>query len=247
MYGKGLIGVKVGSKLFEGEEGVNKAFVAKLCQQMAELIAQDLRVFVVSSGAAVSDQTAGRSKNLRASIGWRRLCELYGVYLDGLGIEAAPILVTDVDLDGKVLYKTLNEAFADPKPIVPILNANDPVDDLELRQLEICADNDRLFKRVCLKIGAVRLAVIGFDQPGIWHPKGHLVRDVRPPDLPTVLDYARDSDKRGGHERMRTKISALGKLAAAGIPGRLVLGRERNFLLRAVLGEVGFGTTFSCR
>lgn len=239
-----IIGVKVGSKLFEGRDGVNRQFVATLCQQVASLMQSGYNPFVVSSGAVVCDQDETRSKNLRASIGWRRLSGLYGDYLEGMGIEAAPILVTDIDLKSRVLDRTLKEAWISKKPVLPIFNANDPVDDEETNQLEICADNDRLFKRLCLKIGTVKLAVIAFDQPGILHSSGHVVRTVRPSDMSMIMTCARDGDKEKGRERMQTKINALARLARAGIYCKLVPGREHNFLLRAVNDETDFGTTF---
>lgn len=246
MYGKGLIGIKVGSRLLAGDGGVNKVFVAKLCQQIAVLFSLGYRVFLVSSGAVLSDPRADRPTSLRASIGWPRLTNIYGSYLEGMGIETSVIPVTDRDLAARDVFVTMDAAFKEPNILV-VLNANDPVDGTELRQLEKCADNDRLFKMICLMIKKIILAIIAFDQPGIWHPDGYIVRDVRPHELQAVLGYARGSDREGSHERMRTKINAGGKLAAAGIPFKLAPGLEENFIIRAVQNEPNFGTTFHCR
>lgn len=233
----GIIGVKIGSKLIAPGEKIDERFIAVLCKQIALLVNQDYRVILVSSGAVASDPKTWRSKNLRASIGWPRLLSFYCDKFERLKIEVGQLLPTDVYLIEKpaVLKRTASEGLRERR-VVFVVNANDPMYDKEIKALEECADNDRLFKHFCLLVKA-DFAVIGFDQPGVWGPNGKIIHRVSQRRLKQTLGYAKN-------EEMKTKIRTLVELAAAGIPARLVPGREENFLRRALSGEANFGTSF---
>ena len=230
--------------LTDGKGSINKEFILGVCQQISILIRGGHEVFLVSSGAVASDPHIHRSKNLRAIVGQPDLLKFYKEFFNIYKIESGQLLLTDEDLLKKdfVLKRNLLEAFKEK--IVIVLNANDGVDDTELRALEKCADNDVLFEMACLLL-EVNLAVIGFDKNGLLDPQGNLVPIVRKNKIELALNYANGGNDLGyGNEGMRTKIVVGGELADNGIKIILAPGGEHNFILRAVAGEKNFGTTF---
>ncbi|MCK5061815.1 hypothetical protein KAR28_04650 [Candidatus Parcubacteria bacterium] len=238
------IGVKVGSKLVTDEKGnINKEFILGVCQQVAALIRGNHEVFIISSGAVASDPQVHRSKNLRAIVGQPDLMNVYKEFFSIYKIESGQLLLTDEYLVEKafILKRNLIEAFKEQ--IVVVMNANDGVDDTELKALEICADNDVLFKLVCLLLN-VDLAIIGFDQDGLLDLQDNLVSVVDQNNIHLALSYANGGNNLGhGNEGMKTKISVGHELANKGIKTILAPAQKDNFILRAVAGE-NFGTSF---
>lgn len=239
------IGIKVGSKLItDGKGTINKEFILGVCQQAATLIRGDHKVFIISSGAVASDPHTHRSKNLRAMVGQPDLMNFYKEFFSIYKIESGQLLLTDEDLLEKafILKRNLAEAFKEK--IAVVINANDGVDDAEITALDVCADNDVLFKLVCLLL-KVDLSVIGFDKDGLLDSQGNLVPIVRKNEIKLALSYANGGNDLGhGYEGMKTKIAVGGELAGNGIKTILAPGRKENFILRAVAGEKNFGTIF---
>jgi glutamate 5-kinase len=177
-----------------------------------------------------------------------RLMNLYTKPLEELGHEPGMLLLTARYLDdSKVLKKTLNEALREG--VVPIINANDTVDDDELKALGIYADNDNLFFRVCELVNA-HIAIIGFDQKGLLDKEKKVIHQVQLSEVPAVLDRLKGRGRR--KKGIRTKVKVLAQLAALGVKAKLVPGREGNAFVRAVQdffpekGETpkNFGTVF---
>ncbi len=246
--GRTVYGIKVGSATVvraqwdrrEKEVGPDQGFINRLCDQIHQLITLGYQPFLVTSGAVASDQKRHRSRNLRAAVGQNRLMNLYTKPLHEFGLEPAQFLLTARYLDeSPVLKNTLNEALAEG--VVPIINANDTVDDKEMQALGDYADNDNLFFRVCELVGAP-IATIGFDQPGLLDDRRQVIHQVRLHEVPAILERlkGRSRKKKG----IYTKVETLAKLAAVGVRTTLVPGRERNSFVRAVEGEKDFGTVF---
>jgi glutamate 5-kinase len=241
------IGIKLGSALLADSKGkIREELIAEVCRQVAQLVRKGHEVFIVTSGAVASDRKSKRSKNLRAGVGQPRIISRYIKYLEVYGIEVAQFLLTDQELTGtgsKTTKATLFEAFKEK--VVPVINANDPTNSVELKRLEVCADNDMLFKLVCQLVKA-DMVIIGFSEKGILDDSKKVLHEVRISELEKILKYAKGGNKLGhGNEGMATKIKVLGFLAEAGIKAILVPGKEKNFILRTVAGEKNFGTKFT--
>lgn len=239
------IGIKVGSSLLTNRRGkINKEFINYVCSQIVELIRAGNEVFLVTSGAVASDHHQYRSKNLRAIVGMPKLMSFYLNCFEVYGMEAGLLLLTDQDLLERSIIpqRLLFEAFKNK--IAIIINANDGVDDEEIKALALCADNDILFKLVCLLV-KVDLAIIGFDKAGIIGPSRRVIRFVKQSEVAQILTYVNGGSGLGyGSKGMKTKIEVSSELVSNGIKVILAPGRQYDFIRRAFAGEKNFGTIF---
>ncbi|MDO9231725.1 MAG: hypothetical protein Q7U36_04615 [bacterium] len=240
------IGIKLGSSLLTSNQGeINKALISKICFQVAELLKNNHEIFIVSSGAVASDPKKYRSKNLRSAIGQIKIIDYYSKNFKSHGLETAQFLLTDRELisNNRVTKKTLIEAFQEK--VIPIINGNDAVDSEELKALEICADNDKLFFLTCSLVKA-DVAIIGFSQKGLLDNNGKIIHRVKINEIKKILSYAKKGSALGhGDDGMKTKIEILNKIAKKGIRAILVPGKEKDFILRALANEKNFGTVFT--
>lgn len=246
---KKIVGIKLGSSTLVSAKGIDQKFIGKVCAQIAQLVQEGHGVFVVTSGAIASDQAKERSKNLRSAVGQVRIVNEYRMALEKFGIDAAQMLLTDEQLIAvnssktQLTKKVMLEAFE--AGVVAIINANDVIDNEEIKALTHCADNDRLFKLMCLLVGA-DIAVIGFDQKGFLDFEGEVMHRIEISEMEKVLGYAKGGSALGhGSDGMRTKVLALVELAQTKIEACLMPAKEKDFILRAVSGEKNFGTRFS--
>ncbi len=240
------IGIKIGSNLLANGNGeINERLIQEVCCQVATLMKYGHEVFIVSSGAVASDPKKHRSKNLRAGVGQIRLMNSYAKHFATAGIEVSQHLLTDREVLGKnnaINRKTLLEAMEEK--VVPIINGNDVVDDKELRALEFCADNDVLFKSVCLLVNA-ELAIVGLGEKGFLDDKGQVIFEVRSDEIGKMLRFAKKGSNLGhGTNGMAVKVKTSGELARSGLKVILASGKEKDFVIRAFRGERYFGTCF---
>lgn len=240
------VGIKLGSALLaDGKGNINTALLQKICQQAATLIKQGHEVFIVTSGAVASGHKEGRSKNLKSAVGQPRLMNIYSQHFSSFGVEVSQHLFTDRELlakDSAITKRTLLEAMAEG--IIPIINANDSVDSYELKKIRECADNDRLLALVS-KLVETDMVIMGLADDGFRDDSGKIIRRVRSSEISKFFDYAKGGNSLGyGKNGMRTKIVMLGELASQGIVAVLSPGKEKDFILRSVAKESGFGTLF---
>ena len=140
------------------------------------------------------------------------------------------------------IVKLMREAFE--QNVVFIINANDAIDGEELKALEICADNDKLFGLISEEI-PTEIAIIVFSEKGFRDDKNNLINTVNIRELDKIISYAKGGSKQGhGNNGMETKIRILCNLAKQKNEAILVSVLEENYLLRAVRGEDKFGTRF---
>lgn len=243
-----IIGIKLGSSTLVKKGEIDKRFIKHVCEQVVNLVKKGAGVFIVTSGAIASDQNEECSKNLRSAIGQPRIMGLYMKFLKQLGIEGAQLLLTDEHLLGeenakvKLIKKVIKEAFS--FRVIPIINANDVIDNEEIKALRYCADNDKLFKLVCLLFGA-DIAIIGFDQSGLLDANGNIIHCVNISEIDSILKFAKGGNILGhGSDGMKTKILSLAELAQTEIRAHLAPAKEKDFILRSVAGERDFGTLF---
>jgi glutamate 5-kinase len=239
------IGIKLGSSLLtDGRGNINENIILEVCRQVSELKRVGHEVFIVSSGAVASDPKKYRSSNLRSGIGQPKLMERYVRFFEIFKIEASQHLLTDREILGenKVTRATLLEAFSEK--VVPIINGNDVVDNKELKALEVCADNDRLFQLVSILVKA-DIGIIGFSESGLLDKNQQVIHEVASDEVKKVLVHAKTGSKLGhGNDGMKTKIRTLVELSRHGTRAVLAPGKEKDFILRAAAGEKDFGTKF---
>jgi glutamate 5-kinase len=245
---KKIIGIKLGSATLVEMGKIREEFIKSVCTQIAKLINSGYGVFIVTSGAVASDVKSERSKNLRSAVGQPRIMQTYAKYLGQFGLDSAQLLLTDEQLidaksvKTKLTKKIMHEALS--QGVVPIINANDVIDSEEVDALRYCADNDKLFKLMCLLVDA-EIAIIGFDQVGFLDAKKRVLHNIKTSEIDLVLKFAKGGSKLGhGKNGMRTKIISLSELAKAGMRVHLAPAKEKDFILRSVAGEENFGTKF---
>ncbi|MDH4330191.1 MAG: hypothetical protein OEV93_01435 [Candidatus Moranbacteria bacterium] len=247
----GIIGLKVGSAVVTKCRGViNEVIIEEICKQCAVLMREGKQVFIVSSGAVSCGFKKGRSRNLCAAIGQVPLANTYEKYFAKHGIEVSQHLFTDHDLlvANRVTRDTLTEAMSGG--VIPIINANDTVSSRELKNLESCTDNDRLFEIVCKLVGAA-IAVIGFSEDGFRGKDGEIIHQINSGDE-HLVEHARGGGELGyGENGMETKFHVAYKLGRMGINSMLAPASAKDFILRSVLrcqnkldANEKFGTLF---
>lgn len=247
MKKKMRIGLKVGSKvLTDGNGGIREKVIKSICYQLTTLKKEGHEVFLVTSGAVACDPNTDRPRSVRAAIGQGELFFLYRQYLAEWGIKPAQFLFTDRDLHSphdRETKENLQTASRDPI-ILPIINANDPVDGSEIRALQECADNDIIFTKVCF-LTKVDMAVIGFWKEGVYNSTGGIIPVATLDRKEELLSYVQGgSDVGYGENGMVTKVKCSFDLVENGTYVVLVPGYRSNFLIKAVNKTPEFGTVF---
>ena len=243
---KKVIGIKIGSSSLVDRNGkIKRTVISELARQTRALLDCGHSIFIVTSGAVACARNYGWSKNLCSAVGQQRLMRMYTCEFEKKGIIVAQALLTDRELEkvnSDSIVCLLRESFSEG--IVFIINANDCIDNEELKALEICADNDRLFGLVSEKICA-DVSVIVFSERGFYDDKGKIISLVKVENMKNIVNYAKGGNVMGhGRNGMETKIKILCKLAEKKTKAVLVSVMEENFLLRAVDEEKDFGTRF---
>lgn len=167
--------LKVGSALLVRPDGtVRRAWLEALAQDIRAARDRGQEVVVVTSGAiALGWRVLGlpqrpvrlEEKQAAAACGQIRLARAWQAALEGVGLEAAQVLLTLADtedrrryLNGRATLGTLLRLGA-----VPVVNENDTVATSEIR----FGDNDRLSARVAVMVSAETLVLLS-DVDGLY-------------------------------------------------------------------------------
>ena len=250
-----IIGVKVGSSLPVSSDGnMDKRFIRSLIMQLADLINCGHQPYLVSSGAVASDFHKGRSNELRAAVGQPKLL---AAYLNELSNHCQPprdgcqLLLLKDDLfdrgNRNHLKRVIEEAFADC--VLPIINANDPLNSEELDRLAECEDNDELFGHLC-RLMRPDLAIFVTDVDGVKDGSGSVIHVldangyVLEPLESESAEMKTIPSKGGMASKVKVAQSLLRQNAARGCV--IVNGRCPDFIGRAIeqfeQSNTGFGT-----
>ncbi len=239
--------IKVGSSLLVDADGVRRAWLDTLAQDIAALQARGAEVMVVSSGAIalgrrVLAMPAGALKledsQAAAAVGQIALARTWAEALDAVGLTAGQILVTFTDTEERRRYLNARATIARllAMKAVPVLNENDSVATAEIR----FGDNDRLAARVATMASADLLILLSdvaglYTAPPARDPEARLVPVVAriTAEIEAMAGGAASALSRGG---MRTKIEAA-KIATTGGTTMLIAdGRVAHPVARLVEG-----------
>ncbi len=246
--------IKLGtSTLTAGGDHLSLARLAALVEQVAALHGTGMQPIVVSSGAiAVGRQQLGfptdkdvSGKQIMAAVGQSRLMHLYDQNFGFYGIICAQVLLTREDLAERQRYLNARNTLLGlcERRVVPIINENDVVAADEIK----VGDNDRLSALVANLVDADILLLVT-DIPGLYTADPALNTDaVLVPEVasitPEVEAWAGGSRTGLGTGGMATKLAAARLATASGAEVRIVDGRERDVIARALRGEA-MGTRF---
>ena len=167
--------IKLGSSIItKNGEGIDKAQLESIIEQIAELSAMKKEIVLVSSGAiAAVLKKLGYKKRPKelselraaASVGQLILAQIYEQLFTKSGLVSSLILLTHDDLSIKKSYLNARSTICKliEQSIIPVINENDTVADDEIR----FGDNDTLAAMVANLIEADYLVLLT-DQMGLF-------------------------------------------------------------------------------
>lgn len=239
-----IVGIKLGSKtLTDGKGIIYEDFIQSVCDQLVLLKQKGYRPFLVTSGAVAAYPDKTMSKNARAGVGQSILMEIYNKYLYPKGFRASQHLYTDRDLHERdQITKQVLEELLDHPCIIPVLNANDVVYSRELEALQHCADNDVLFRLVCLLVG-VHVALIGIPEKGFCDEQGRKLDRINSRNSWQLNKYIYKGNDLG-HGGMEVKKETMTILRSYGVLAMLVNTTMEDFILKGVEQDQEVGTIF---
>lgn len=233
--------IKVGSALLvEAASGrVNRAWLASLAADVAQLRARGQDVLLVSSGAIALGRRQlglepGRLKleesQAAAAVGQIRLAHAWKDVLEAHGLTVAQILLTLGDTEQRRRYLNARSTLGTLLKLgaVPVINENDTVATAEIRY----GDNDRLAARVAQMISADCLVLLS-DVDGLY--SADPTRDPTAQFIPEVRTITREIEAMAGGVSsdvgsggMATKIAAARIAVGAGCHMCIALGRQMH-------------------
>lgn len=220
--------IKVGSSLLVDDSGqLNRSWLEKLADDVADLARQGHEILIVSSGAiAIGSSVLGINKQrarledlqAAAAAGQVQLVHAYQECLRQHEITAAQILLTPDDTESRRRFlnarRTLEKLLE--RSVIPIINENDTVATEEIRY----GDNDRLAARIAQLVMADALILLS-DVDGFYTGDPGSSEDAEHIPLVTSIDNetlamageTRSDIGRGG---MATKVQAASIAMHAG-------------------------------
>lgn len=255
---KKRIVVKIGSSLIADENNhARVAWLASLAQDVKSLLARNIELTIVSSGAVAlgrkSLTTPGQKslsiteKQAAAAIGQIQLMSHYHQQFNLAGIEVAQILLTDSDLNHHQRYlnfkNTIETLLA--KKVVPIINENDTVAVDEIK----IGDNDRLASKVSQAIAADLLILLS-DVDGLYdsNPKTHqdakLIREISE-ITKKIENTARGAGSLISTGGMATKIKAAKMVTTVGCECIIANGKSLNPLTKLLAPDAKFSVFYA--
>lgn len=240
--------IKIGSSTIthgapDGEP-LNRDFMDNIASQVSELSKAGVEVVIVSSGAVVSGKqilpelagTTTFDNQVRAVFGQPELIAEWKAAFKKYGVKVGQMLLTDENLRNEKQAENTKQVLKESlKHGVVIINANDPVNNAEMIQFAISADNDKLASHVARLIKADTLMLLT-DVSGV------LDDDEVLPYVAGKMDDKADLMQQNGSGTggMSSKYTAASEAAEAGIGIRSIIanGRELFVILRAARGEL---------
>lgn len=247
--------LKVGTGVLTRESTgeLDHAMLSRLVQAISDLCRAGHEVLLVSSGAVGAGLPAFGLKKRPAeqvtllqacaAVGQARLMQIYDSGFRNYGFGVAQVLLIHEDFENESrranVQNTLN-CLLEHTDIVPIINENDPVATFELR----VGDNDKLSALVA-KLVRADLLILLTKVPGLRGPdaknENDIIREVT--DIDSVLGYANSEVGSLSVGGMKSKLTAVAEVLAAGIETIIADGRNPEQLPTLVAGE-GFCTRF---
>ncbi len=243
--------VKVGTAVLTGDSGrLNKAIIARIGEQLAELRRRGIRVTLVTSGAVGAGMgLTGQARRPRslpvlqatAAVGQPALMALYGRVFARHGLLAGQVLVTRKDFEERSRYVNISNTLAALHRLgaVPVINENDTT---AIDELDRYADNDIIAALVTNLLRADLLVILSVVD-GLLNAEGQRV-DLVPQVCCDVEALVRGDRSSLGSGGMASKLGAARLVTEAGECVVIADGRQPGVLLRLIAGE-RIGTVFA--
>ena len=248
--------IKVGSSTLAPEgEGLDRAYVDALMEQIGQVRESGVEVVLVTSGAiAAGIQALGLhsrptdmpSLQASAAVGQVQVLGMYAALAAARGIRVGQVLVTRHDTAHRQAYlharDTLERLLL--LGVMPVVNENDTVAVDEIR----FGDNDTLAALVATMVRA-DLVVLLTDIEGLYDADPRQTAEARLVEhvaelTEQVMTAAGGTGTGVGSGGMATKVEAARVLMRAGIPMIVCDGRREGVVPDAVAGKP-VGTFFA--
>ena len=230
--------IKVGSSTLTGDDGgIDRAYVASLVAQIAEVVSAGVQVVLVSSGAIAAGVArlglAERPADIpglqaAASVGQVALAETYQTLFAEHDVIIGQVLLTRHDTGHRESFLHARDTFERLLTLgaVPVVNENDTVAVDEIR----FGDNDSLAALVATMVSA-DLVLLLSDIEGLYDADPRLSAEAKlleqvdelTDDLMAAAGGTGSDHGSGG---MATKLEAANMLMKAGIPMVICDGRR---------------------
>jgi glutamate 5-kinase len=252
-----LIIIKIGTNVLSQADGtLDRAHLAHLAGQVADLRAEGKNVAIVSSGAVGAGvgklklgSRPGTLPELQAAaaVGQADLIQAYDESFRAHGCHAAQILVTAEDFENRTRYLNVRNTIHQLLDwnAVPIINENDTVSTDEMR----FGDNDKLAALVTNLLRApllVILSVVDGLYRGDPRRSGAELIDVVLDLNDDVQGLAVATKSELGTGGMKSKLDAARIATTAGESVWIANGRTPDILRKVMAGEK-VGTLFPAR
>lgn len=242
--------VKVGTNLLSAKDGIDKAKIQDIADQVSALHKDGYNVLLVSSGAIGMGAKALNHKNAVKHIPLRQACASIGnpllmtAYQEAFskhGLLCGQVLITRNVLNNRTGYNNMRAAVSTllQLGVVPIFNENDVVSTSECNN--VFGDNDRMSAYVSSKIDADVLVLLT-DIDGVYtgNPKSdpnavmlHEIAEL----TPEVFGYAKGAGTTFSTGGMKTKLLAAQIAQKGGCGTVIASGYEKDSLVRIIKGE----------
>ena len=255
---KELLVVKIGTDTIINGSGLDYEVLRHVTGDIADLIHENIRVVLVSSGAVgagiPSHATAAQRKILRtmkptvSTLGQHKLMGAFGYHFENHGIEVAQWLTEPHDFASEESQETMLANFENVdalegvygRPIVPVLNTNDFV-----TRAGFETDNDRLAGFAAHIFPGVRKRLLLLtNKPGLLrdvHDDSTVVREVRVGQDNWRQHIAAEKSQNGTGS-MLSKCEVAEEAALEDILTTIGYGKARGAIRRLLAREEG--TTF---
>ncbi|MHC4783922.1 MAG: glutamate 5-kinase [Planctomycetota bacterium] len=248
--------IKIGTSTLSTDDGINRDYIQTLAKEVAQLVASDRQVLIVSSGAigmgAKQLNIAGPVTDMElrqacAATGQPLLMHAYHEAFSAVGLTVSQVLVTAEVLDKRKTYLNLRNAIEGLLKLgtVPIINENDCVSTEEIGTA--FGDNDKLSALVASKIDADLLIMLT-DIDALYDKDPRKHDDAKPVDVVHEItdEIIKAAGKKGTDHStggMKTKLTAASIAAKAGCKMVLANGAE-NDIIKKIMEGTQIGTLF---
>lgn len=231
--------IKIGSSTIttgeKGSEMLDVDFMESMAYQVSTLYNAGIRPYIVSSGAVACGRPfipdfdgSLESKQEAAALGQVKLMSEWDRQFAKFGINVYQLLLTEYSLPKAKILSRMRHG-------IPIVNANDPVNDYEMKQLLDSADNDKLAGIVAQSIQADMVFLLTDVEA---------VRNIHGSNISTIYSTIQYEDiitfngkSCVGTGGMESKHSVALNLARNNIPAVICNGRRPNLLLDIANGK----------
>lgn len=237
---KPLIVIKVGTASITQSNGeIDEPVLVDVARQIASLH-KDYRLVLVSSGAVgagkkyIKDYSGSLTeRKAAASIGNPLLINKYQQFFQPYRIHIAQSLCERHHFSERSQFLQLKSTFEElwNNSIIPIVNENDVVSNLEIKFL----DNDELATLVAVGFGADML-LIGTTVNGVFDKNGELITQIR--DF-KKLELANMKDSSSGLGGIKSKLASARLASQLGSKVVIFGLRNTDSIIKAAKEEIG--------